>query len=378
LYAFCSGSGMKQKFLAAFFAGLFVFAFQFVTRAQSNALPPKVPIPNTQLLTYTSSVVDQEYQLLINLPANYARDTGKAYPVVYLLDGQYDFPLFTGIYGDHYYDGFLPELITVGIAWGGKDPDAGTLRARDFTPTHVQQVPQSGNGPKFLEFIKKELIPFIGSRYRITDDRTLIGSSYGGLFTLYALFNDPSLFHRYVLTSPSLEWDGDTLRSFEKKYEASGSSTPVRLFMGIGGLESNVANFNRFAARLKEKKVRGLEFHTLILENTGHAGTKPEGYGRGLQSVFERPALSLPASILDRYTGRYAIGKDTIVLYKEEGKLTSKVDADTKIVLEAETEKDFYLKGAFVKVHFQVDDKGKVPGFQFEQFDGTVFVKKID
>ncbi|MEP7109527.1 MAG: alpha/beta hydrolase-fold protein [Ferruginibacter sp.] len=369
---------MKQKFLVSLVLSLFSLALHNRVHAQSDTLPPMVQIPNTRLLRLNSSIVGQEYQLYINLPANYLRDTGKVYPVVYLLDGQYDFPFLTGVYGGQYYDGFLPEFITVGITWGGKDPNAGFLRGRDFTPTHIAEMPQSGGGPKFLEFIKKELIPFISYRYRVTDDRTLIGSSLGGLFTLYTLFNDPSLFHRYVLTSPSLSWDKSMLRESEKKYEENGSSTPVRLFMGIGALEPNLTEFQQFVERLKEKKVKGLEFHTLIMENTGHSGSKPEGFARGLQSVFERSSLQLPPAILDRYAGKYQIGTDTVLLAKEGGKLIAWAPGNTKIVFEAETENDFYVKGIFIKVHFKTDDKGKVTGFQLEQFEGGVFAKKVN
>ncbi|MDP4252102.1 MAG: alpha/beta hydrolase-fold protein [Bacteroidota bacterium] len=369
---------MKQKFRRPLFLILFVLAFYNKIHAQADTVPPRVEIPNTQVLKFTSSVTDQEYLLYINLPGGYLKEKARTFPVVYLLDGQYDFPFLTGVYGGQYYDGFLPAFITVGITWGGKDPNAGLLRGRDFTPTHIMQMPESGNGPKFLEFIKTELIPFISSRYRVTDDRTLIGSSLGGLFTLYALFNDPSLFHRYVLTSPALAWDNGVLRTFEGKYEAHGSSTPVRLFMGIGALEPNVPEFQQFVVRLKEKKVRGLEFKTLVMDNTGHAGTKPEGFARGLQYVFERPSLQLASDILDQYTGTYLIGTDTIQISKEGGKLMGRNGNNPKMVLEAETERDFYVKGVFIKLHFEPDDTGKVPGFQLEQFDGGVFAKKVN
>jgi predicted alpha/beta superfamily hydrolase len=367
---------MKQKFLASLFIGLFILATNHNVRAQSNTPPPAVEIPGTQLLKFTSSVVSQEYQLFIHLPKTYMKDTGKAYPVVYLLDAQYDFPFFTGVYGGQYYDGFLPEFITVGITWGGKDPDVPTLRARDFSPTHIEQMPQSGGGPKFLAFIKNELIPFIGSTYRVTDDRTLIGSSFGGLFTLYTLFNDPSLFHRYVLTSPSLGWDNAILSTYEKKYEENGSPTPVRLFMGIGELEGNVSEFQQFSERLKAKKVKGLEFATLVMKNTGHSGTKPEGYARGLQYVFERPSLQLTPAVLNKYSGVYQFEKDTVYLSNEKGKLIATAGG-YKIPLDALTEKDFYRKGMFLNVHFKMDDAGKVTGFQLDQFDSEIFMKKV-
>lgn len=362
---------MKLKLTSLLLTGLLTVAFYSCVNAQTL---PKAEVPGTQVLTYTSKVVaGQEYQLFINLPVNYARDSTKTYPVLYLLDGQYDFPLFAGAYSDQYYDGFLPGIITVGITWGGRDPDAGTLRGRDFTPTHMANMPQSCNGPKFLEFIKKELIPFIKSKYRVNEDRALAGSSLGGLFTLYTLYNDSSLFHRYILTSPSLWWDNGILNTWETKYEATGSSTPVRLFMGQGELEGDPADLLHLADRLK--KVKNVEVHTLVLENTGHAGTKPEGFSRGLQWAFERPSLTLTPAILDKYAGVYALGKDTARLAAKNGKLAVMPGGD--FVLLAETEKDFYHNGSFLKVHFKTDDAGAVTGFQLEQFDGEMFFKRV-
>lgn len=367
---------MYRNFFVYSFACLIIMASHGKLSAQSDSLPRRVEIPGTQLLTFNSSIVGQEYQLFIHLPGSYQADKGKAYPVVYLLDGQYDFPFLTGVYGGQYYDGFLPELIIVGITWGGKNPDAGSLRGRDFTPTHIEGMPQSGGGPKFLAFIKEELIPFINSKYRVTNDRTLAGSSLGGLFTLYTLFNEPSLFHRYVLTSPSLGWDNSVLRQHEKKFLANGISTPIRLFMAVGDLEGNSSEFEQFVERIKQNK--GVELQTMILKNTGHAGTKPEGFARGLQFVFERPSLTLAPGILNRYSGLYRVGNDTVRLSPEKGRLVAITPGGDKIVLEAETENDFYLKGQFLSIHFKKEEGEKVSGFQLVQFQNELFARKLN
>jgi hypothetical protein len=147
--------------------------------------------------------------------------------------------------------------------------------------------------------------------------------------------------------------------------------------MGKGAMETDVADFQRFVTDLKEKKVPGLEIQTLIMENTGHAGTKPEGYARGLQWAFERPALALSSSVLDRYTGVYLVGTDTVHLSREKGALIALAPGNTRIVLQAETDKDFYVKGVFLKVHFKTDDANKVTGSQLEQSEGSIFAKKI-
>jgi predicted alpha/beta superfamily hydrolase len=60
---------------------------------QSN----EVTIPGSQTKTFTSSTVSgQEYILQISLPASYDK-TNQKYPVVFLMDSQWDFPLLTAL-----------------------------------------------------------------------------------------------------------------------------------------------------------------------------------------------------------------------------------------------------------------------------------------
>src|SRR5437667_11787494 len=135
---------------------------------------PPVTIPGSEVRKLTSSIVTgQEYELQIFLPAGYASKT-KKYPVVYLMDSQWDFPLVKCIYGEHYYDGFIPELIVVGVTWGGINPNPDSLRARDYTPTKETRTPQSGGADKFLSFMKEELFPFIETNYRAEADNRIL------------------------------------------------------------------------------------------------------------------------------------------------------------------------------------------------------------
>ena len=250
--------------VCTFFVFLFT-VFLFETSSSQSAhgdslsSPPAVEIGGTQSLHFTSSIVGQEFDLYVNIPRDY-QDTSKAFPVIYLLDGQWDFPLLNAIFGEQSYDGFIPGALVVGIAWGGKNPNYDMLRARDLTPSATKQAPTSGNAPKFLEFIKKELIPFVDARFRTKkDDRTLMGSSLGGLFTLYALFQETSLFNRYVLTSPAIGWDDGVIESYMKDYTPNKSQFPIKVFMAVGGLEGNERAFEKFADVLKAKKLEGLE-----------------------------------------------------------------------------------------------------------------------
>ena len=346
--------------------------------SSSSPILPKVEIAGTQLLKIHSDIVDQDYDLYINLPANYS-DTSKGYPVVYLLDAQWDFTLVSAIYGEQYYDGFLPGLIIVGITWGGDNPNYDTLRARDFTPIHLKPSDNFGNAPKFLEFIKNELVPFIDSKYRTDkNDRTLMGSSLGGLFTLYTLFNETNLFERYALTSPALKWGNGIINSYEAAYNKINSKLPAKLYIGIGGYEDTV-DFQKFTDKLMLRNYGKLEFKKQIIKGVGHSGGKAEGYTNGLQFVFTRPSITIPSSALSRYSGTYQENPENkIRIYTDKNHLTAVDSSKSKFILLAETDKDFYRQGVFYFVHFNKNEKGKITGFSLNHFNKQTFFIKVE
>lgn len=78
-------------------------------------------------------------------------------------------------------------------------------------------------------------------------------------------------------------------------------------------------------------------------------------------------------------TGTYKIVPDfKIKIQLEDRQLVAVAPDGSRLSLFAESEKDFYLKGQYLFVHFKKDEKGKVTGFQMEQFNGQQFVEKIN
>jgi predicted alpha/beta superfamily hydrolase len=339
----------------------------------------EVTIPGSQTKTFTSSIVrGQEYVLQISLPAGYSKSNQK-YPVVYLMDSQWDFPLVAALYGQQYYDGFIPEMIIVGITWGGNHPNPDSLRARDYTPTNEKGLPQSGGADNFLSVIKNEVFPFVEKNYRVDPhDKTLIGCSLGGLFTMYALFTHPDLFNRYVAASPAFTWDNNILYKYEEQYHAKKSNPSAKLFMCVGGVETSVPGFEKLTNFLNNRHYSNLEIESKVLENTGHSGTKGIGYEKGLQFVFKRRSLQLSSGIIQRYTGSYKLNDGTMIQIKSgNGTLIASVGNNTFGLL-ASSETDFYLTAFFLKIHFVKDDKGNVSGFHLDRYGSSEFAKKLN
>lgn len=332
----------------------------------------EVTIPGSQTRTIVSSVVNgQKYELQVFLPGSY-RQGNKKYKVVYLLDSQWDFPLAKSLYGQQYYDGFIPELIIVGITWGGSRPNPDSLRARDYTPTHEKSFPQSGGAGNFLSFMKNELFPFVESNYRAEKDgRTLMGCSFGGLFTLYALFSEPGLFTNYIAASPAFEWDNGVIYQHEKKFFAQKSTAKGRLYMVMGGVERNVSGFNKLVKHLRDRGYTSLKIETRVLDNTGHSGTKAEGYSRGLQYAFQRNEITPSPALLNQYAGTYTIPNgNTIELKVENGKLVIYPTPNDRFELQAESNTSFYSVAEFLQIHFTTSG-GVINGLKLDRFNSS-------
>jgi predicted alpha/beta superfamily hydrolase len=334
---------------------------------------PAVNIAGSQVRKITSTIVSgQEYELHIALPSGYEK-SNKKYPVVYLMDSQWDFALVSAILGEEYYDGFVPEVIIVGVTWGGIKPDPESLRARDYTPTNEASIKQSGGGEAFLDFMKTELFPFVESNYKADkENRSLMGCSLGGLFTIYTLFTHTDMFTNYVAASPAVAWDNEVLYQYEKTFAKKALTKPIRLYMTVGDVEGNRATFEKFSQLIIDNKYPNLIVRSKILENTGHSGTKPETYSRGLQYIFERNQLILERAVLNKYIGTYQFTTGEKMEIKTQGnQLVCYFSEQNKITLHANTENHFYSNQEFFNIYFKND------GLELTRFGSVQAFKKI-
>jgi len=249
------------------------------------AFPP-VTLPNSELRTLESKSTGRKYDLYIRKPADYDKNPNKKYPALYLLDGQWHFKLLDAVVGGLVYDKAMPDIIVVGITYSGEKPDYEALRAMDYTPSPGPQK-GSGDGPKFLQFIKTEVIPLTETNYRADPTRRILGGhSFGGLFTLYAMFSEPTLFWGYLAGSPAIPWDNGYLVKQEQQYFEHHKDLPVRLYMAVGGSEELLDPGVSFGRTFASRNYTGAHWDGRVVEGEGHAGVLPEYYNRGLRFLF--------------------------------------------------------------------------------------------
>lgn len=275
------------------------------------------------------------------------------------MDSQWDFPLVKSIYGQQYFDGFIPDAIIVGVSWGGINPNPDSLRARDYTPTKEPRLPQSGGADKFLGFMKQELFPFIESNYNADgNQRTLMGCSLGGLFTLYTMFTHTEMFTGYAAASPAVGWDNGVLYQYEKQFALRTANKPIRLYLTVGDVEKGKTIFEKMANFLKTSKYANVTIRSKVLENTGHTGTKSETYNRGLQFIFEKPDLPTDNTSLKIYTGHYTnTAGSNVEIKAEDNKLVLYYSPSNVYPLKFAGNNLFYSNAAFFNMVFLLDTK---------------------
>ena len=252
-----------------------------------------------------SQNLEENRKIYVQLPTDYDASKNQKYPVVYILDGEVFLPTVNNVLS-FYSGGFMPEMVIVGIS-------NDSNRMRDLTTSKVTEMygmpfeQENGEAAKFSKFIETELIPFIENKYPVTNFRTLIGHSYGGLFIIYTLINHPELFSNYLAIDPSLSWDDQKLIGEAQNKLSNNSYKGKSLFMSLGGqlhmqnsevtidnVMQDKSDFTLFARSniafsdiAKQKEVHGLVFDWKFYPNDLHGTISFPSIMDGLMTVFE-------------------------------------------------------------------------------------------
>jgi enterochelin esterase-like enzyme len=178
--------------------------------------------------------------LIVYLPPGYHEQSHRAFPVLYLHDGQNLFDGSTAFGGtdwhvgqtaDHFiHQGQVEPLIIVGIYNTGKE------RLREYTPTRAPRL-GGGSANRYAKFLLEEVRPFLRNTYRILEgpENTGIGgSSLGGLVSLYLGLRKPKIFGKIAALSPSVWWNERVILRFA----AAAPVRPLpRIWLDIGTRE---------------------------------------------------------------------------------------------------------------------------------------------
>lgn len=312
---------------------------------------------------YSSKIIGEDYTIYIHFPPGY--DTTKtSYPVLYMTDGDWNMTVAMNCFRMLRQDYLTNEPLIVGIGYGSRP----NKRNRDLEP--------STGAPNFIGFIQQEVMPFIQSKYRVTDQKALYGYSYGGVFTSYVLFEHPGLFNDIFIGAPG---NGDlTLRA--DKYFAAHKTLKGKIFLGAGSYEpATVSKIEQFKQYMDQKKIPDLEVLTAVAPNAGHGAALAPVMQSGMKSVYckTHKPFSLTEAALKKFTGTFtAEGQnDPLTIYLEKGSLYMKSgNGHTTHLVPYSADSLFFYENEKVELNLKkegyiINSEGEKP-MQFNQVAG--------
>jgi predicted alpha/beta superfamily hydrolase len=269
------------------------------TKAQLSAGSPYVLI-GTEVWDVPDPVSKRGYQIFVSLPASYEKEPNRRYPVLFVTDANYAFPVTREISRrlnvEHPQ---IKDFILVGLSYA-KGEDGTLSRNRDYTPTPngPRGAPAGsvyGYGSAYQAYLRDRVMPFITQRYR-TDTRQalFLGHSYGALLGAQILFTDPGMFSGYILGSPSFWYDKHHAFGVEARYAAGHRDLNARVYMYVGEYETDrfnrindlVADNREFESRLKKRKYPSLVLKSEVLNDEDHVSVAPRGFIHGLKYLL--------------------------------------------------------------------------------------------
>ena len=275
----------------------------------------------TQTHIVHSDIMDFDFEITVQGPPI---EWPAPLPVVYSTDANFGYGFAANAALMLLMGGEVPPVLNVGIGYPSRGDIGADMayvtgrRMYDFSPTpdkfqldQLNASPltsvevQGGGAPMFIRFMTEELWPWIKANYNVSDDRTYVGDSMGGLFGCYTLFNHPGFFNRYVIGSPWICWDNPLVFDYEAQYAADHDDLDAVVFLAAGGAEhvlspafdpsaaeifkiaDTEAHTMRLGALLASRNYPNLRLKTLIFPEETHFTVSYALIPHGLRYVFQ-------------------------------------------------------------------------------------------
>lgn len=208
---------------------------------------------------FPSQFLPTDRDLTVYLPPGYVQQSDRAYPVLYMHDGQNLFEnesacrptwRMRAIADALIAAGEIEPLIIVGVA------HADDRRVAEYTPT-TDWTHGGGLAEQYGRLLVEELLPFIAAHYRVRpgpQNTGLGGSSLGGLCTLYLGLKHAETFGKLAVLSPSVWWNHRAILALVSEI-APGLLFRPRIWLDIGESEgqSAIADADLLDRRLRAK-----------------------------------------------------------------------------------------------------------------------------
>lgn len=271
-----------------------------VAQARPNQEIPKIEslAPSYYQITQKDVAYEgKQYRLFLAVPKNTTHAT-----LIYSVDGNAQFPLMVNE-AIKQKNGTLPAIISVGYV--GDNAYFITERTHDYTPSvKGEAFSRGGNAEHFYQFFLTQVRPYaleqLAKANISVTQQSLFGHSFGGVFTLYVLFNHPETFQRYIAASPSLWWGkGDWVN--KAQWQAIPNDIPIVITLGEKEEKPDLSklskeqqqNYQERSSWLTQRQLcqylseAGKQCDFYLFEGKGHGGSIPDAIKTALEESIK-------------------------------------------------------------------------------------------
>jgi predicted alpha/beta superfamily hydrolase len=226
-----------------------------------------------------SDVLKQTRKISVFLPEGYDAKDSK-FPVIYVLDAdgrdQHAVPTARFLF----LNGKMPKAIIVGVF--------NMDRNHDFLPDSSQSAKTGGGADNFLKFFKQELIPHINKNFKTEGFNVLVGHSFGGVFAMHVLLNDPDLFDAYIAIDPSFWYKNQMqVKSAQEEFvKVKNWNKPIYI-SGREGEGMDGMGITAMEKILKSSAPAALKWKIAAYANEDHGSVTFKSVYDGLRYIFD-------------------------------------------------------------------------------------------
>lgn len=311
-------------FLLALWALGFVLGY-----ATAVANPQLASIPGARVnmdvlpaRSFQSKSFPYAHQVTIALPASYAAQPQRTYPVLWVPDAPLVMRSVVGLLDVLVLGNLAPEMIVIGI---GSDPAEGLAgvgrRIVEFSPPGKGYAPPGLPGERwsalapipefphkaeaFLSLLVDELRPQLAAEHRFSGEHALFAHSAGGMFAAYSLFARPDAFRKMIIGSPYLDGVHGAVFALEAEYATSHDDLEAKVFLGVGEKEAdeyflaisgNLESTVRLSRTLTARHYPSLQLETRVFSGRDHYTALPDIIVGGIEYLWRDEIARLPSS----------------------------------------------------------------------------------
>ena len=252
-----------------------------------SLLAQQTKLANKTIVNVHSVTENLDRKIFIQLPNDYGK-VNKHYPLILLFDAQ-DQTLYnytSSVIDRLTWTNDIPEAIFVGIVQNERSKEL------NFESNEL-------SSSQFLNFVKNDLINYLGNRYSLNGYYTLIGHSLGGQFVTNAMLTYPATFKSVISISGALNYPNKdnavkskTLTKINDYIATTPDSNFLRLkyYFSTGDDGFQDSGFKMGALKvdsaLKAYKSNSKNWHFDFLKGFNHMTTPLLSIPSGLTFIF--------------------------------------------------------------------------------------------